>query len=148
MKKEEIERIFTKLCDMGEIKHGHTIDRETLASLFDVDVTDTWDYVDPLLNLKAYLEEKEGMFCTTHMGDLCIAKLNDAPEYSRRRRKKADNIDKRTKKILENLDYREMNSGARAEAMLEKRLLELKLRNSRLIMREIEYYEIPEDDEE
>ncbi len=143
MKKEELERIYIKLCDMGEIRYGHSISSKTLSKLFGVEEDELWSC---RLTLKGYLEEKEGMFCKIDQGDLNIGKLNDTSEHSKRRRKRADNLDKRTRKILENIDYREMSSSARSEAMLEKRLLDLKLRNSRLIMREIEYYEISEEE--
>jgi|SRR5208282_420545 len=148
MKKEELENVYNKLCEAGHIKYGYIISRHVLGHLFETQNFESWDYIDPLLCFKAYLEQEIGMFCTTQQGDLCIAKINDAPIYSKQRRKRADNLDRRTKKILENIDYKEMSSSARAESMLEKRLLEMKLRHSRLIMREIEYYEISEEDTE
>ena len=143
MKKEELEKIYRNLCEMGEIKHNHVIDREILGNCFDTSNYETWDYISPFLEFKSYLEQEIGMFCTSNQGDLCIASLNDAAEHSKIRRKRSENLDKRTKKTLERLDYRAMSSTARTEAMLEKRMLEMKLRNSRLIMREIEYYEVP-----
>lgn len=146
MKKEELAKVYEKLIAEDEIKYGHTIYRETLGRVFGTTKWDSWDYIDPLLNFKAFLEQEMGMFCTTEKGDLIIAAINDAPEYSKRRRNRADRLDLRTKRILEALNYKAMNSQARCEAMLEKRLLDIKLRNSRLVMREVEYYEIAEDE--
>ena len=148
MKKEEMERIYDKLDKIGEIGHGNLIERETLRLLFNVDSFDSWKYLNPLLELKKYLETEKGMYCAVPDGNLYIEEADEAAYCSKKRRQRADNIDKRNKQTLEKLDYRVMSSTARAEAMLEKRLLEMKLRNSRLIMREIEYYEVPEDEED
>lgn len=150
MKKAELERIYDILKREGEIEYGHTISRETLSGMFVTDPADfeTWDYIDPLLALKDYLEQEHGMFCKTCQGNLLIGELNEAPYFCKKRRRRADGIEKRTKKVLENLNYRNMSSTARAEAMLEKRLLDMKMRNSRLLMRQIEIYEMPEEDED
>jgi hypothetical protein len=145
MKKADIENIFERLNDEGLIKYGSEIRKEALGICFGTDEYDHGDYIYPLLELKGYIEQDRGMFCETRQGNLYIGHADEAPEYSRKRRRRADNLDKRTRKILETMNYRNMSPSARAEAMLEKRLLEMKLRHSRLIIREIEYYV---DDEE
>ena len=149
MKKSDIEKIFETLNDEGMIHYGRMIPKETLGALFGTDDYNHGDYIYPLLELKGYIEQERGMFCETRQGNLYIGLADEAPEYSRKRRRRADNLDKRTRNILDNMNYRNMSPGARAEAMLEKRLLDMKLRHSRLIIREIEYYvEDDEDDEE
>ena len=148
MKKEKIEFIAQCLVEQGILKYGCEISKEILGKFFECNEYNTGEYIYPLLELKGYVEQEMGMFCKTHHGNLCIGMADVAPEYLRKRRRKGDNLDKRTRNILENINYRNMSAGARSEAMLERRMLEMKLRHSRLIIREIEYYEVQDEDEE
>ena len=141
MKKKELERIYQNLVDEGHIGYGRFISASVLSSYFGIDIDELWSF---RLILRQYLEKYKGFYVKVENDGLKINDANHSGEIALKRDRQSDQKKLRTKKTLEKIDFKVMSPSARSEATLAKRILEMKLRSSRLIMREVEYYEVNE----
>ena len=144
MKRSDLEKIYDTLYEAGYMKHGIETPMDVLQEMFATNSDDEYEFC--LLALKSYLEEKRGMLCRIKQGALQIIEIGELNDEAKRRDRLADRKRKRIITAMENFPYHEMSRAIREESVHIKRLLDMKHRSSRLIMRQVEVYEIDEEE--
>lgn len=147
MNKQEKKFIFEELERLGQMNYGHMIDREILKDLFHVDTTDYTcvEYFGKFESFRQYVERKMNVFCKFRGGHLYVSHPNETGQRAKSKRQAIERKQRQAFSIVEGANYKIMNPQARAEAVHEKRILDMLRRDSKLIRREIEYYEVQKE---
>jgi hypothetical protein len=146
MKKEELSKAYNFLSENDYIKEGNTIESDVLISLFGVTDIESMEYIGPLILLAREIERRTGLFCKLIEKCLHIYDADDGALVAKRRFDKTQRINKHTQETLKRTDFLLLsNNESRQKHMHQLNILNALNRQSKLIIEQINIYEVDED---